>query len=326
MRRVQITLSLALASLLAGCEMTLPDHISIPPALTGGEPQTLEAATASSQEVADRRTSGDFAGVWLMLTRQQRDAISQSDYVTLQQTCSETGLPAHATGVRLDDPTTAIVRWNIDIPRLSGFADTKTMLYEDGKWVLAPDPDFVWDYGVPIDELIAQRRAAGECDKTIGPTTSVPSPAPTPRPDAPSPDVTGTSTGGTGELVAVRVAARENADRFVMEFRDGVPAYRVGYRPLPAHMDGSGNEIPLPGANALVEVVLTGATGNGWTEGVQTYFGPASVSGDTVVITEAKAAGDFEAVVTWAVGLRKRTPFLVSVLDGPPRLVIDFPH
>lgn len=315
--------SLACSALLAGCGVTLPDHISVPSALDRGEPHTLEAATASSQEVANRRTSGDFAGVWLMLTRQQRDAISQADYVTLQQTCSSTGLPSHATGVRLDNPTTAIVRWNIDVPGLNGFAVTKTMLWEDGAWVLAPDPDVVWDYGVPVDEIIAQRRAAGQCDKTSGPTTSVPSPETT---AAPPPDVTGESTGGTGKLVAVRVAARENADRFVMEFRDGVPAHHIGYRPLPAHMDGSGNEIPLPGANALLEVTLTGATGNGWTDGVQTYFGPSTVSADTVVITEATAAGDFEAVVTWAVGLRKRTPFLVSVLDGPPRLVIDFPH
>lgn len=308
---------MAVSALLAGCGLDLPDHIALPTAVTGAEPHTLDAATKSSQEIANRRTSGDFAGVWLMLTKQQRDAISQTDYVTLQQACSKTGLPAHATGVRLDNPTTAIVRWNIDIPGLSGIAVTKTMLYEDGTWVLAPDPDFVWDYGVPVQQLIAQRRAAGQCDKTFDSTTTATSPPP---------DASGVGTGGTGKLVAVRVAAREDADRFVMEFLDGVPAYRVGYRPLPARADGSGNEIPMPGAGALVEVVLTGATGSGWTDGVTTYFGPSTVTGDTAIITEATAAGDFEAVLTWAVGLRRSTPFRVSVLDGPPRLVIDFQH
>jgi hypothetical protein len=48
------------------------------------------------------------------------------------------------------------------------------------------------------------------------------------------------------------------------------------------------------------------------------------VTGDTTVVTEVKAAGDFEAVLTWVVGLRYRVPFRVSVLDGPPRIVIDF--
>ncbi|MDQ2636400.1 MAG: hypothetical protein M3Y83_05940 [Actinomycetota bacterium] len=139
-------------------------------------------------------------------------------------------------------------------------------------------------------------------------------------------DVTGASTGGSGKLVTVRLGARADGDRLVFEFLDGIPSYKVGYRPLPARADGSGNEIPLPGANALVQVVFTAATGDGWTDGVQTYFGPSTVTGDTTVITEAKAAGDFEAVLTWVVGLRSQVPFRVSVLDGPPRLVIDFYH
>ena len=43
-------------------------------------------------------------------------------------------------------------------------------------------------------------------------------------------------------------------------------------------------------------------------------------------VTEVKAAGDYEAVLTWVVGLRAKVPFRVLVLDGPPRLVIDFQH
>ena len=157
------------------------------------------------------------------------------------------------------------------------------------------------------------------------PNSTAPPQSPPPTVASPS-DVAGPSTGGSGKLVAVRLGTREGYDRLVIEFLDGVPAYKVGYRPLPAHADGSGAEIPLPGADALVQVVFTGATGDGWTDGVQTYFGPSTVTGDTAVITEAKAAGDFEGVLTWAVGLRSQVPFRVSVLDGPPRLVIDFQH
>ena len=125
---------------------------------------------------------------------------------------------------------------------------------------------------------------------------------------------------------AVRLGPRDGYDRLVLEFVDGVPSYTVGYRPLPARADGSGDEIPLPGASAFVQVTPTGATGNGWSGGPRTYFGPSTVTAHTAVVTEAKAAGDFEAVLSWVVGVCSEVPFRVAVLDGPPRLVIDFQH
>ena len=52
----------------------------------------------------------------------------------------------------------------------------------------------------------------------------------------------------------------------------------------------------------------------------------STLSADTEAVTEATAAGDYEAVLTWVVGLRAKVPFRVLVLDGPPRLVVDFQH
>jgi hypothetical protein len=40
-------------------------------------------------------------------------------------------------------------------------------------------------------------------------------------------------------------------------------------------------------------------------------------------VTEVVATGDFEGVLSWAIGLRKATVFRVSELTAPPRLVID---
>ncbi len=129
-------------------------------------------------------------------------------------------------------------------------------------------------------------------------------------------------SGDTAHLVGVRLAGHGGFDRLVLEFADRLPGYTVGYRPLPAHADGSGAEIPLPGASALVQVTLTPATG--WDSDRRTYSGPSTVTGGTASVTEVKAAGDFEAVLSWVVGLRAKVPFRVLVLDGPPRLVIDF--
>ena len=64
----------------------------------------------------------------------------------------------------------------------------------------------------------------------------------------------------------------------------------------------------------------------GWGGGEPTYTGPSTLSADTASVTEIKGAGDFEAVLTWAVGLRATVPFNVRTLDGPPRLLIDFRH
>lgn len=44
---------------------------------------------------------------------------------------------------------------------------------------------------------------------------------------------------------------------------------------------------------------------------------------ETIEVTELVNLGDFENVLVWAAGIRERTGFSVSVLDGPPRLVID---
>lgn len=296
--------------------------------MTGDEPKTLEAATAADQERANRYSSGDLAGAWLLSSRQFREGISQSDYVAYTQTCKSPGLPITVEGVRMIGSDQAIVREDV-----LGFKHSVTMVYEDGHWVRAPDADFAASLGQPLDKLIASEKAAGRCSKdSPPPTVTAPSPSTTPTTTQPPLRMPSTSDaradrpGGTGHLVSVRLARNDGYDRLVLEFADRVPTYTVGYRPLPAHADGSGNEIPLPGANALVQIALSGATGSGWGGDTQTYFGPSTVTGDTAVVTEAKEAGDFEAVLTWVVGMRSETPFSVLVFAGPPRLVIDFVH
>ncbi len=326
--------------------MNLTDF-SLPTQVTGGDPKTLEAATAAAQERADRYLSGDLAGAWLLSSRQLRDGLSQADYVTYIETCKQTGLPITVTGVRMNGSEQAIVR-----EETLGFKFSATMVYEDGHWLRAPDDEFAASLGQPLDALIASEKAAGRCRKDslpekVAPTKSTPTPtyttslppsAPVIPPSMPVPpsstattlpnaatsDVSEVRTGG--HLVAVRLGPRDGYDRLVLEFTDRVPGYTVGYRPLPAHADASGAEIPLPGASALVQVSLTPATGSGWTDGARTYFGPTTITGSTAVVTEVKAAGDFEAVLTWVVGLRAKVPFRVLVLDGPPRLVVDFQH
>ena len=145
-------------------------------------------------------------------------------------------------------------------------------------------------------------------------------------PGAGTADVQAAPSGDIAHLAAVRLAGQDGYDRLVLEFTDRVPGYTVGYRPLPAHEDASGFEIPLPGAGALLQLTLTPATADGWAGGPRTYPGPSALSADTASVTEVKSAGDFEAVLTWVAGVRAQVPFRVQVLDGPPRLVVDIAH
>lgn len=168
-------------------------------------------------------------------------------------------------------------------------------------------------------------------------TTAAPPPAPAIPRAAPAPPKPPTLPGagtadvsisrsGVGHLTAVRLGNQGSYDRLVLEFADQVPGYVIGYRPLPAKADGSGNAIALPGAKALVMVQMRSASGYDSETSKATYTGANEVSTKSTQVTQAKAAGDFESVLTWAVGMRSKVPFKVSLLNNPARLVIDFQH
>ena len=57
---------------------------------------------------------------------------------------------------------------------------------------------------------------------------------------------------------------------------------------------------------------------------VTTYDGPRrlAVDGDGPA-TEAVLTGDFEALMTWALGSSERVPFVAGTLSDPSRLVVD---
>jgi hypothetical protein len=147
-----------------------------------------------------------------------------------------------------------------------------------------------------------------------------------------------TFDGGTGTVTApakidetallerVAVAGHEGYDRIVFQFRNGLPGYRVEYVEPPLREDGSGNLVRLDG-DAFVVVRMEPASGFDLSvpEGELIYTGPRRIAGSgTSILREVVRTGDFEAVLTWAVGLDGRVPFRVLTLDDPARIVVDF--
>ncbi len=133
------------------------------------------------------------------------------------------------------------------------------------------------------------------------------------------------ATGDTALLSEVRAAGQEGFDRVVFEFAAGLPGYKVGYVERPVRQDGSGDEVQVAG-QAVLEVRMSPASGAEVSaSGVRTtYTGPDRLRprGGSVV-TEVVRVGDFEAQLTWAVGASARSPFKVTTLASPSRLVID---
>lgn len=129
----------------------------------------------------------------------------------------------------------------------------------------------------------------------------------------------------TSLLERVAVGHHEGYDRVVFQFRDeGLPGYRVEYVEPPLKEDGSGNPVDVAG-NAFVVVRMEPASGFDLNtgEGELVYKGPKRLDG-TGVVKEVVRTGDFEAVLSWAVGLDSKAPFRVTTAASPSRLIVDF--
>jgi hypothetical protein len=131
-------------------------------------------------------------------------------------------------------------------------------------------------------------------------------------------------------LTDVRVGAHDCYERVTFEFRpqagdaDGPVAWKAAYEPPPITEDASGRKVPVKGAAFLV-VHMTASGADLTKEAApDTYTGPTSIqAAGTTRIQEVRRTGDFEAVLSWVIGLDRKRPFHVTSEGGPARVVID---
>jgi hypothetical protein len=177
--------------------------------------------------------------------------------------------------------------------------------------------------------VVAGAGCAGDDDEASPtvPTRSTPA-LPTLEGAATVPVEAPSETLETALLTRVAAGRNEGFDRVVFEFRNDLPGYRIEYVEGPLSEDGSGNPVALEGSAYLV-VRMEPASGFDLSvpEGALVYMGPRRIQGSdfgTATVRELVRTGDFEAVLTWAIGVNGRTPFRVLTLQEPSRLVIDF--
>jgi hypothetical protein len=124
----------------------------------------------------------------------------------------------------------------------------------------------------------------------------------------------------TPTLVDVRAGRHAGFDRVVFEFRGAVPATRHVRYVDQLVQDGSGEPVSVAGGAAL-EVAFEGANAHD-DRGTPTVS-PRRFSPGFSALREVAQVGDFEAGVTYGLGVDRRRPFTVSTLSNPSRLVVD---
>lgn len=128
-------------------------------------------------------------------------------------------------------------------------------------------------------------------------------------------------------LTSVSVEALECTDRITFGFRDAVaqPGYNISYEPGSAAKteDGSGRTIEVAGSAFLVVRLLSTATAEiSGEELTPTYTGPRRIEEPGVhFVREVVKTGDFENMVTWAIGLDGRRPYKLTASDS--QLIVD---
>lgn len=127
----------------------------------------------------------------------------------------------------------------------------------------------------------------------------------------------------TSTLVAIRAAHHAEAtpkyDRVVFEFTDALPLLNIEYVQKMIE-DGSGAPVAIAGA-AILAVRFSPARAHS-DSGQSTA--PGRIKTKMPVVKEIVSSGDFEAVVTYGIGVARKTQTRISTMESPHRLVIDF--
>ncbi|GAA1010782.1 hypothetical protein Aple_066040 [Acrocarpospora pleiomorpha] len=121
-------------------------------------------------------------------------------------------------------------------------------------------------------------------------------------------------------LVAIRAAHHPGLDRLVFEFKGALPAERSARYVTGLVADGSGLPVPVVGSARLL-VRFGGATGHA--DDGNLSYGAARRTYALPGIIQVVNTGDFEAVLTFGVGVAKKTPFQLYTLKNPSRVVIE---
>jgi hypothetical protein len=119
-------------------------------------------------------------------------------------------------------------------------------------------------------------------------------------------------------LTGIRAAHHPGFDRVVFDFYGRVPSSpRVEF--VRAVIAPSGRAVPIAG-QAILQVTFRDSRGH---KDDGTATAPSRVAFPLPNVLTAVQGEDFEAVLTYGIGLSQRAAYRVSTLSNPPRVVVD---
>jgi hypothetical protein len=175
----------------------------------------------------------------------------------------------------------------------------------------------------PPGEAQSPARAA-TASSAASPAPSTATPRPTAAPSVqPGSAAQVCSQAGT-YLTAVRTGEHSGYDEVVFQFSGTLPGYTAG-RVQAVYSDPKGTPVPLAGQSYL-RVVFHGTSAVCPQPLHQTYTGPTVLTPYYPQLLTVSAAGDFEGVLSFGIGLAAQGGYRVFTLTNPDRLVIDVSH
>jgi hypothetical protein len=182
---------------------------------------------------------------------------------------------------------------------------------------------------------VSSQRFTATSGPTAKPTVTAPpttTPAPTataqPTPKPPPTPLAGFTAGSIAggapvagqvtDVGSVRAAAQNGYDRFVLDLgQSPLQQYEVRTQATPKFtLDAKGEVVTLDGSRGI-QIVLLNASNHA------AFSGATDVRTGLPAIREARLIGDFEGVVSWALGVNGPGFVRVMALANPNRLVVD---
>jgi hypothetical protein len=126
---------------------------------------------------------------------------------------------------------------------------------------------------------------------------------------------------GLSVLKEIRAGRHGGYERLVLEFTAPYGTAKVGYVPV-VREDPSDRVVALQGRSFLV-IAIQGAVAGYAATPITPYAGPSTLTPGYPTLRQASISGDFEAVLSFGVGLSRTAGFRVQRLTAPDRLVLD---
>jgi hypothetical protein len=184
------------------------------------------------------------------------------------------------------------------------------------EWALIGDFEGVVTVGAGISETLAFRVSELSSPNRLVIDIRQPLPAPTSTAAKSGAPVATSAT----HLTSIRVATHAAYERVVFQFDGKAPGYVVKYVPV-VYADASGLPVSLNG-RAFLNVTFKPAAAHR-DDGTTTYTGSRDIKKSTGQVREIEMSGDFEAVLSFGIGVHSKAGFRVLRFTDPTRIAID---